>query len=143
MKCDRARALVCKDKKILVIHRYRDGCEYYVLPGGHVEEGETKETTVIRELKEETSVSVILVELIHSLIDVDGSTHYVYKCDYVSGEPRLGEGSEERLRMTKENIYEPMWLDIVELPELVFWPVATKDFLMNYFNVFQVLYRKK
>ena len=39
---DRVSAIIINDGKILLIHRFRDGKEYWVLPGGGVEQSESK-----------------------------------------------------------------------------------------------------
>jgi len=41
---------------VLLFHRFRNGHEYYVVPGGAVEPGETPEQAAARELKEETAI---------------------------------------------------------------------------------------
>ncbi len=46
-----ARALILKNNKILICKR-KDR-DYYFLPGGHVEFGETTKEAIIREIKEE------------------------------------------------------------------------------------------
>jgi len=53
-----ARALIFDDNNttIYLIHRIKDGREYYVIPGGGVEESETPEETVKREILEETGI---------------------------------------------------------------------------------------
>ncbi len=56
----RAAAIILKEAKILLIHRFFNGKEYYVFPGGGVESGETPEEAAIREMKEETSLDVKL-----------------------------------------------------------------------------------
>ena len=52
-----ARAIIVDDGKVLVFfrRRIRNDVEviYYSLPGGHLEDGETYEDAVIREVKED------------------------------------------------------------------------------------------
>ena len=52
----RAAAVLVRNRKILV-QREKDGGEY-ALPGGHVQIGETLEDCLMRELREETGISV-------------------------------------------------------------------------------------
>ena len=52
--------LLIKGQKVLVAHRSEDRRSYpdtWSFPGGHVEEGETFEKALVRELAEEVGVS--------------------------------------------------------------------------------------
>lgn len=130
----RATAVVCKDDSTLMIHRFRDGQEYYVLPGGKVEENEKPEEGVLRELVEETSITARLIEKIFSFNDGDGREHQLFRCEYVSGEPKLKTDSVEQGRSSDNNRYLPMWVEIKKLPNLTIWPKGTKEFLLEYFG---------
>ncbi len=44
----RAGVVVIRQGKLLLIHRHRMGDEYYVVPGGGVDPGETPEQTAQR-----------------------------------------------------------------------------------------------
>lgn len=54
----RASAIIIKKGKVLLMHRRKFGKEYWVFPGGGVEEGETSGDAAIREVKEETDMDV-------------------------------------------------------------------------------------
>ena len=60
-KRESARAVIIEDNKLLCIFRRKiddlgNIFEYYVIPGGGIEENETKRDTVLRELKEELDI---------------------------------------------------------------------------------------
>jgi len=131
MKNLRATAVVVRNNTILMIHRYREGTEYFVLPGGHIEE-ETPEEAVIRELKEETSISANLDSKITEIIDEEGRKHIFFKCEYVSGEPRLDEKSSENKRMNENNQYLPKWIELSKISSITIWPEEAKEFLIKY-----------
>lgn len=63
----RSAAIIIKDGRILLMRRLRDGFEYYAVPGGTIEEGETSEAATIREVKEETDLDVELGKLFLNL----------------------------------------------------------------------------
>ena len=43
--------------KILLIHRWKNGQEYFVIPGGTIEPGEKPLEAALREMKEEVDLS--------------------------------------------------------------------------------------
>ena len=63
------RGIVKENDKIILIHRkkrQKDQSirEYYLIPGGKMEEGETEEETLIREMYEELGIKVNVKKLI-------------------------------------------------------------------------------
>lgn len=134
MKGDRATALVLKEDCILMIHRFKDGKEYFVLPGGGVEEGELAEDAVIRELQEETSIQAHLVKKLNSFVSTRGRTHHIFLCEYISGEPALAPDSIEATTGDENNQFIPMWVEKEKIPNLEMWPDEIKPFLIDYFS---------
>lgn len=94
-----ARGILIENGKILLVHRIKniDGVtkEYYVIPGGGIEEGEDIETTTKRELMEEVGIEVELIdkEPIFTLKQENG-TQYFLIVNKISGEIGTGKGPE-------------------------------------------------
>lgn len=97
--------VVVKDGKLALIKRGNDpGRGKWSIPGGLVELGEHIETTVIREAKEETGLTVqnpTLVDVVDN-VEVDGESmvkyHYViidYLVEVVEGEAAAASDAEE------------------------------------------------
>jgi 8-oxo-dGTP diphosphatase len=95
--------VVLIDGRVLLIRRGKEPLRgRWVIPGGTVELGETLPEALVREVQEETSVTVRPREvvLVFDRIHREGESvvyHYVivdYLCDYVSGEPRAGSDAE-------------------------------------------------
>jgi ADP-ribose pyrophosphatase YjhB (NUDIX family) len=75
----RVRALlITPDGDLLTIRRVRPGQEpYWVLPGGGVEDGESQETALARELREEIAATTDVHGLAYTL-DHGGDWQYFY-----------------------------------------------------------------
>ena len=89
-------AAIIKDNKVFSAQRGNKGKTAFKweFPGGKIEQGETPEEALARELKEELSIDVKVHELITNIIDEydDVILHIAtYRCELVSGEPVLSE----------------------------------------------------
>ena len=117
-----ARAIVIHNDCLLVIYRSKYGKEYYTLPGGGIDAGETPEQAIIREMHEETGVEVELERLV--FVEEPGETfgrQYIFLARYISGEPALHPDSEEAaLNKAGQNTYLPTWLKLEDLAQTTF-----------------------
>jgi 8-oxo-dGTP pyrophosphatase MutT (NUDIX family) len=126
---DRVSAIIIKEDKILLIHRFKNEKEYWVLPGGSIEKGETQEEALKREVQEELSLTIKNIEFLFVLPHV-GRNEFHYLVKDFSGIVRLG-GPELEV-MNKDNQYILTWLTIEELQKLdVFYPEEAKELLSS------------
>ena len=76
----RVRAVIEKDGNFLVCKHRDKSKNYCFLPSGHIEFGETSEEAIIREIKEELTISVKKVSLIGGMEDIftkeNGEKHH-------------------------------------------------------------------
>ena len=83
----RAQAVILNDEnKVLLVKHVKNGKDYFVLPGGGVEFGETAEESLLRELKEEldiTKVKSVKFLKIRDFIPDDKSRHIIDLYFYV------------------------------------------------------------
>jgi len=111
-----ARAIIIDNDKFLAFFRrkIKDGREitYYAIPGGHLEDNETLEETVIRELKEEMNLDIEILGYLGKL-EIDNQEENYYHAKIVGGE--LQFGGEELERYDDSNYYEIRWLSINKL----------------------------
>lgn len=125
-----SRAIIIEDGKLLAMFRRKikeDGSvkEYYVIPGGGLEENETLEENVIRELKEEFSVDIEIVKFLSTEEYEDTIANY-FLCKIINGTPKLG--GEELERMTSENYYEIRYIDLKDIDN---YDINAKDIIKN------------
>lgn len=116
------RAIVVKDNKILVMKRNKFGHVYYTLAGGRIEPGESPEQALLREIYEETGLTIKINRQIYlEHAGLPYGDQLVYICDYIAGEPALQLDSDEALiNNMGKNLYEPMWLPIKDLTDQPF-----------------------
>lgn len=127
-----SRAIIELDNKLVVLFRRRkingETIEYYSLPGGGLEEGETLEENVIREVKEELSVDIKVLGYVGSSEDDKSIQHY-FHAEIINGTPKLG--GEELERLSDENYYEVAYLDLDNLDD---YNIREKDKIRNAIN---------
>jgi 8-oxo-dGTP diphosphatase len=93
MNKGRAQCLIIRGNKILMVKHNQDGNEYFCLPGGGIEEGETPDEAAVRELKEECLVIGDNLHLISSVIH-DNHFNYTFYAEIGNQEPNLGVDPE-------------------------------------------------
>lgn len=133
-KPTRAVCIMLKDNKVLLMHRLKDGEEYWTFPGGGVDEGETVENAVVREVMEETSMPTEIEKLLYEH-HYETSDQYYYLCKYISGEPILGNAIEkERMEKSTSDIYGPDWVAVEDLPTMLVYPLEIRDWFVEDFR---------
>ncbi len=126
----RASAIIVDNRGILMIHRIKNGVEYYVLPGGGVEEGETIEEAIVREIVEETSLNVkepeLLFEQVTNIHNIGEQKDFCFLIKNFSGDVKLG-GPEAEC-MNNDNQYHLEWIELDIIKEMNnFLPSETKE----------------
>lgn len=106
-------AIIHKDNKILATKRgYGEFINQWEFPGGKIEENETKEEALIREIKEELNVEI---EITNFALDLEYQypTFYLkmscYDCIIKSGTPKLLEHNDARW-LLKDELDDVNWI---------------------------------
>jgi ADP-ribose pyrophosphatase YjhB (NUDIX family) len=92
-----ARVAIERDEALLLARHHSRRGQFWCLPGGRVEEGETYAQAAVRELREEAAVQVELDGVILILDDAAGRLELLYRGRIVAGEPRLASTSDTGL----------------------------------------------
>ncbi|HVQ00204.1 MAG TPA: NUDIX hydrolase [Candidatus Thermoplasmatota archaeon] len=109
-------AVIVKDRSILLVQRkYEPFQGYWALPGGFVEYGETTEQAVIREVREETGLDVVVLGLqgVYSEPKRDPRGHtvsVVYKVAHIGGALIAGDDAAH-VRYFKGDELPPLAFD--------------------------------
>ena len=88
--------IFCSERKKILLIKRRD-IPVWVLPGGGVEEQETPEQAVIREVYEETGLSVQIVRKVAEYLPVNKLTQltHLFECSVIQGNLQTGEETKE------------------------------------------------
>ncbi len=129
----RAVGIIIRDNKILLLHRIKNDDEYYVLPGGGIEAGETPSQAVTREIEEECSTKNKILKLLFQIKNKDNDEYY-FLVDIENEVVKLGD--PEALRNNNKNFYEFQWLSINDFKNLKnFHPNEAKEKIIKYLEV--------
>lgn len=106
-------AIIIKDNKIFATQRgYGDFKDWWEFPGGKIEEGETPEEALIREIKEELSTN-IQIDRFLTTVDWDYPkfhlTMHCYICSLLTDSLHLNEHEAARW-LSKNEIHSVRWL---------------------------------
>ena len=125
-----ARAIIIEDGELLAMFRRKkkdDGSykEYYVIPGGGVEDNETLEETCVREIKEEFNVDVKILGYLGS-DEKETTVGHFFHAEIIDGIPTLG--GEENDRNNPDNYYEIRKINIDMLDDI---NIDAKDLIIK------------
>jgi len=111
----RAQCIVHRKNKLLMVKHRQDDSEWWCLPGGAIEEGETPAEAAIRELKEECGISGTIIGETGVVIYSPEDRAYTFKVDIGTQEPRIG--TDPDYPQHKQVLVEVKWLTLSEIPE--------------------------
>lgn len=112
---ERAAVVIVEEESVLLMHRRKGDEDYYMVPGGSVEPGETPEGAAIREAREETGLDVELDEKL-AVLEVNERRGHYFMVTRFAGEQAVG--GPERARMSPTNRYDLEWVGRERLPGL-------------------------
>ncbi len=129
------RGIIKKDNGIILIHRLKprdDGSirDYYVVPGGKMEQGETEEQTVKREVFEELGITIdVDRKLLEYNSDYDDSIQIFYLCKYKDGIIGTGNGPEITNKSEYKGTFNPEIVELKNINNINLVPEEIKTFL--------------
>ena len=130
----RAGIVLIENDKVVLIERFRSRVHYYVFPGGGVEEGERPEVAALREMKEETGLTVRILKRVMTIFFGLSIQHY-FLAERVDGKYGTGTGEEFTDADPDDSykgVYVPVWMPLNWLEEHAkVYPVSLKELVIN------------
>ena len=118
-----SRAIIIENGKILVMFRNKEGSKYFTLVGGRLNEGETTEQALIREIKEETGLNITSSRLVYIEEHPEPyNEQFIYVCEVAPhSDVAIQDDAEEALmNRVSINVHVPAWSDISSFSNLPF-----------------------
>lgn len=123
--------MIIEDGKALLLHRITKEKEYWVFPGGGVEEyDESLEAALIRECEEELGVKVDIGDFfMNAYFEMNGEDQeqHIFFCEIISGELGSGQGPEYQPAGGYEGSFEVEWVAFADLKHKHVLPEEVKD----------------
>ena len=116
------------------VRKRKNISDYYTFPGGGLEDGETLEEGVIREIKEEFGITVKVVKKLYEMeSEKFKQKEYFFLCEYVDGIFGTGDGPEfsNDPQYIDSGKYLPEIIDKKEINNLLLLPSEIKEKLIE------------
>lgn len=127
----RAAVIIPYNDNLILIHRVKKDDEYYTIPGGGIEEGETPEEAAIREIKEEIGIDVVLSEK-HYEFESFGRYQYFFVAKSFSGEIGTGTGDEmANPNFERYGSYEVSIVSLEQIKDIDLRPKEIKEIILK------------
>lgn len=117
MKRDRSQSMVIRGDRILLVEHELFGRDFYNLPGGGIEEGETPEQAALRELSEECNVSGKIVRPLTVEYKPDMESRVYTFLVEIPEDQEPVKGVDPELPEKEQSIVGVRWLRLNEIAE--------------------------
>lgn len=109
----RVAALIRSEGRILMVKQEKDGSAYWLLPGGNLEEGESLQEGLRREVREETGIETAPGELlaVAETISPERDVHILH----LIFEATMPEGATPRACDSEESVIDIAFMSAAEL----------------------------
>jgi ADP-ribose pyrophosphatase YjhB (NUDIX family) len=132
-----ARAIIIEGAHILVMKRNKQGSEYFTLVGGRVDDTETIEQALVREVKEETGLDVIAAQLMFfEPHPAPYNEQSIFLCQVAPhGLVAIQATSEEALmNRIAIDTHQPLWIELKAFAHIPFRSIQLQNAIVEAFQ---------
>lgn len=127
MKRISCRAIIIENDIMVSMYRKLKDRIFYTFPGGGLEENESEEEFVAREVFEEFGLNVQPVKKVYTY-ESERSIEHFYLCNVVGGE--FGKGAGEEFHNNNNGVYKPTKIKLEEIKNLPLMPPEVREALI-------------
>ena len=131
---ERSGVVVLRDNKVLLIYRKNERGEYYVVPGGGIEVGETPQQAAVRELQEEAGLTITVGLLLWKRIDEQVNQYQYFflaetadETEFVIQAIKWQEDEKQKV----DDIYRFEWVSLTDIEEIDLKPTELKSVVVR------------
>ena len=117
MKRNRSQAVVCRNGKLLLVEHRMKGRDFFNLPGGGIEEGETPAEAALRELSEEAGVEGHVIRPLAIEYKPDLESRIFTFLVEIPEDAVPQKGTDPELSEEEQTIVGVSWFSLREIPE--------------------------
>lgn len=116
-KSDRSVVIVIRNGKLLMERVFYENHEFFTIPGGGIDEGETPEEAAIRELKEECGLDGEIVRPLSVSYAEDGRVIHSFEVKVPDNQQAVTGYDPEEAGSENPPLREVLWLGLNEISE--------------------------
>lgn len=128
------RAIIIENGKLLMMHRNKYGSQYYTLVGGRMNDDETPEQALVREVREETGLTLTTARLVYiEEHQPPYNEQYIYLCEVAPNQGASIQAYSEEAEMNQYqmNVHELAWIGKQSFEHLPFRTPQLHDAIMK------------
>lgn len=135
-KRESCRGIIFSQGKMVVMYREKNNRVYYTFPGGGINEGETKEECVVREVFEEFGINVKPIKEVYRY-ENEKTIQNFFLSEWIGGTLGTGDGEEFQGDSSK-GIYVPMLVEIERIGQIPLMPPEVTAQLVKDLNEYGI-----
>ncbi|MFA6518935.1 MAG: NUDIX domain-containing protein [Candidatus Shapirobacteria bacterium] len=129
---NRVSVIITHGQEIALIFRHKNNQDYYAIPGGHIEVGETPKDAAIREIQEELGLKL---DHLNFEFETESAGRRDYYFSATTKDTDFVTTGPEVVGLTNpDNLFRPLWVGKSDLSQYPIFPDSGRPLIENIIN---------